>query len=428
VNEPDFISLYLEYTEKTEPPYIYHRWCALSIIAAILGRNFHIQHGHFKVFPNIYCILVGEPGARKSTAIRIGKRLITSTGYSTIAADRTTKEKLLLDLQGETQELSTDRSSYGQRRSYDKTTSDNLWGSREVDDLSPREIYITADEFNEFVGTNNVDFCRMLGQLWDYDDIYRSRIKNGVSVAIPFPTLNILGGITPQDYADTFPANLIGQGFVSRLIHIHGEISGRKFTFPDPPDEEKKLQLVTLLKTIQSKVRGSATITSAAHEMLDEIYKGWEDIPDVRFRHYSNRRFTQLLKGCLSCAASHVSTTVDTAEVLRANTFLSAAERNMPKALGEFGKGKHSAIADKLLRIIAITAKPVGLKDLWKEVHKDLDKPTDLAILIQSLEQADKIHHVKAITGQGWLPKAERQKDLKFVDWKLLSEEERRAL
>lgn len=425
MNETDFLDLYLHYTERTEPPYIYHRWCAISILAAILGRNFYLQHGHFKVYPNIYCVLVGEPGARKSTAIRIARKLLSATGYSTIAADRTTKEKFLLDLQGETQDLYSDRT---QRRGYDRQTAENLWGTGEVTDTSPREVYVTADEFNEFIGTSNIDFCRMLGQLWDYEGIYRSRIKNGVSIAIPEPTINIIGGITPQDYSITFPIELIGQGFLSRLIHIHGEISGRKFTFPDPPDEATQQSLITLLKEIQSKVRGGATLTPAADAMLDAIYKGWQDIPDVRFRHYSNRRFTQLLKTCLVCSASHISTTIDDTDVLRANSILSAAERNMPKALGEFGKGKHSAIADKLLRIISSASLPVGLKELWREVHKDLDKPSELAVLVQSLEQADKIHHVKTITGQGWLQKAERQKDLKFVKWELLTEEERKML
>ena len=422
------LDLYFQYTKETEPPSVYNRWCIISGISALLGRNFYFQHGHFTVYPNLYCVLIGDPGTRKSTAIRIIRKLITSSGYSNIAADRTSKEKFLLDLQGETEDLSDSASTGSYRRSaYDKATAENLWGDNEVDDTSAHELYATADELNEFIGTNNIDFCRMLGQLWDYEGTYRSRIKNGRSVAISNPTVGILGGITRQDFALTFPPALLGQGFISRIIIIHGEISGRKYTFPEPPTSEEREKIITKLKEMQLRIRGVATIDTEAASILDDIYKTWTEIPDMRFKHYSNRRFTQLLKLCLIYAAAKQKISFDKATVILANTTLAAAEFNMPKALGEYGKGKHSDIANKVLELIAggtNTGRPVGMKDIWKEVHKDLDKPTDMAVIIQNLEQAEKIHAVKGISGSGWLVKKERKVVMKYVDWNLLTTEE----
>lgn len=421
----DFLELYLEYNRETEPPYTYHRWCALSGLAAILGRNIYFPHGHFKIYPNLYTILVGEPGSRKSTAIRIIRKTILTTGYSTIAADRTSKEKFLLDLQG----LSEDIPANGpQRSSYDRTTAKNLWDGGEGDDTEPREMFITADELNEFIGTNNIDFCRMLGQLWDYEGIYRSRIKTGVSIAVNEPTINILGGITPQDYALTFPPELIGQGFLSRIIHIRGELSGRKYHTPPTPSAETQAAVYKVLGEIKQKIRGTASVTDSADEMLKEIYTGWQDLQDVRFRHYSNRRYTQLVKLCILCAAARVSTVIDHDTVTAANTILAAAEANMPKALGEFGRGKHSAVADQILRMVQEASEPVGFREIFKEVHKNLDKPAELALIVQGLEQAEKIHSVRGIKGQGWLAVAGKVKYQKYVDWNLLTQEEREAL
>lgn len=421
----DFLELYLEYNKETEPPYTYHRWCALSALAAILGRNIHFPHGHFKIYPNLYTVLVGEPGSRKSTAIRIARKTVVAAGYNNIAADRTSKEKFLLDLQGAEEDLSA---AGPHRGSYDRATEKNLWGPGEGDDTSPREVFITADELNEFIGTSNIDFCRMLGQLWDYEGTYRSRIKNGVSVAIPEPTITILGGITPQDYALTFPPELIGQGFLSRIIHIRGEKSDRQFHIPPTPPKEITEAVQKLLAEIQSKVRGIATVTPEADALLNEIYRGWKDIPDVRFRHYSTRRYTQLIKACLLCAGSRISTVITPEVIVRANTFLSAAEINMPKALGEFGKGKHSAVADQIIRMVQEATLPVSFKDIFREVHKNLDKPAELAIIIQGLEQAEKIHQVRGLTGQGWLQVAQKTRILKYVDWSILTEEEQVAL
>jgi hypothetical protein len=114
--------------------------------------------------------------------------------------------------------------------------------------------------------------------------------------------------------------------------------------------------------------------------------------------------------------------------VVEANTILAAAECNMPRALGEFGKGKHSAIADRLIRLVAEANKPVGFNELFREVSKDLDKPADLAVIIQSLEQSEKIHHVKTLAGSGWLPIAQHVRAEKYVDWSILTEEERSRL
>lgn len=423
----DFISYYMSLVQETEAPYIYHRWCALTGIAALLGRNFTLKFNGDVVWPSLYCVLVGEPGTRKSTAIKMFKRLVVGAGYETIAADRTSKEKFLLDLQGTDSELLDTTTG----TKYDKTTAANLWleqGGSDDAEGGAHEMFIAADELNEFIGTNNVDFCRMLGQLWDYEGVYKSRIKNGLSVAISDPTINLLGGITPQDFATTFPPELIGQGFMSRLILIRGEISGRKYTFPKGFEDDTKLQLTTLLKKIQQKVRGSATITAEAAEKLNTIYMEWQDLPDVRFRHYSNRRFTQLLKTCLLCSAANYSTVVGLGEVIRAHTYLSAAEAQMPEALGEFGKGKLSATTDKIMRALAIAISPMDIKMLWREVHKDLDKPQDMITILQSLEQADKIHHVKGPLANGWLPKAVKQRKIKYVDWELLTEDERKGL
>jgi len=37
----------------------------MSGIASLLSRSFYFQHGNFRVFPNLYIMLIGEAGARK---------------------------------------------------------------------------------------------------------------------------------------------------------------------------------------------------------------------------------------------------------------------------------------------------------------------------------------------------------------------------
>lgn len=419
----DFIDLYLRYTRETEPPVVYHRWCALTTIGALLARNFYFQHGHFRVYPNLFCLLIGEPGARKSTSIKLIKKLLIESGYTTFAAEKTSKEAFLLDLQGRNEEEEAGNSG----TAYDKQTMQDLWGDSESN-REPREVYIAADEFNEFIGINNSEFCTTLGNLWDWDSEHKpfdSRLKNSRSIAIWQPTISILGGTTPEKYAEAFPTGIIGGGFLSRLIHIHGEKSERKYTFPPEPIPEDTKDIVEFLKRIRTTVVGKAVATPEALSIFDKIYHGWQEIDDPRFKTYSTRRFTQLLKLCLSVAASKLVNTIDETTVVTANTYLSAAESNMPRALGEFGKSKNSDVANKVMEALASATKALSVKEIWEKVYKDLEKITMLADILANLNQAGKIQHVQ---GRGWLPLKSIAKQQQFVDLSLITEEERNSL
>lgn len=408
-----FLSQYLAYTEDSESPRIFHRWSALTSISAMLGRNFTFEHGHFSINPNVYVMLIGNPGTRKSTAIKVSKKLIVGAGYDTIAADKTSKEKFLVDLEGE------DDETLGKMEAIEKELSKNLFGNT----TAPREVYVMADEFNDFIGINNIEFVSLLGTLWDYEGIYKSRIKTGKSVAITEPTVNILGGNTQQNFATAFPPALIGQGFLSRLILIHGESTGIKITFPKRPPEEATLLLVKSLQEMQLKIRGRAILSSEAEIALDTIYNSWEPLEDMRFQYYSTRRFTQLIKLCLVCAASFHSTTIEYTHVIEANTYLSAAEYLMPKALGEFGKNKDSDVANKILDALGTADRAMNTGDLWPVVYRDLKTQMDMGQILLGLEAAGKIHHAK---GHGWLIKRSKPREFgKFFNPNFLTKQER---
>lgn len=407
-----FFDAYLSYTEETENPKLFHRWCALVGIGTFLGRQFFFEHGHFTVYPNMYTMLMGAPGTRKSTAIKIMKKLLVEAGYNTIAADRTTKEKFMLDLAGE----NTDADGRD-------ILSENLFGSGDASS-TPRECFICADEFNDFLGTGNIEFLSLLGTLWDYSGTYSNRIKNGRSVDIVDPTISILSGNTPTGFALAFPTEIIGQGFFSRMLLVYGESTGKRITFPKPPDHSETKALVQWLIEIKQKVVGKAVLAPKAERLLDRIYKSWGGIDDVRFANYSNRRFQHLLKLCLICAASRISIEIDVQDVVHANTVLSHTEHLMPKALGEFGKAKHSDAAHKILQILEAAMKPMSPKDLWKQVHNDLDRMEQMGEILRGLIAADKVMHV----GAGYLPKKKIQEEVSdgTVDYSWLTDEERK--
>lgn len=378
----NFFDLYFKYIGETECPLFYHRWCALSGIGAILGRNYFIQHGHFTINPNMYVMLIGSPGTRKSTAIKIMKSLVVASGYSYTSADKTTKEKFLLDLH---EQVEQDEEA--------SILDTNIWGSGRDNavNLPPSEMYIAADEFNDFIGNGNIEFISLLGSLWDYNGVYENKIKNGKSVYVNNPTISILSGNTPTGFSLAFPVEILGQGFFSRLLLVYGESTGKRITFPEPPSPELKIELVSKLVEIKTKCNGPAKMSSLAKSLLDKIYKSYEGLEDVRFESYSNRRFTHLLKLCILHSASRASTDITEDDVIYANTVLAHTEHLMPKALGQFGKSKHSDVIHKIITILEKATAPVPPKDIITAIHSDVDNIATAVDIIKGLHTADKI-------------------------------------
>lgn len=410
----DLFSLYLEYSAGTECPTFFHRWAITVCLGAYLGRNIYFRQGHFKVHPNLYVMLVGNAGTKKSTSIKMATRLMQIVGYQKFAAKKTRQEKFLLDM---AEEAMGDLAEH--------SLEANLFGE---DDMSTNiaESLVAADEFNNFIGLGNLDFMSILGELWDYEGVYDYKLKNSKSVYLNNPTVSILGGNTPTGMNACFPPDSIGQGFFSRLILVYAEPTGIRHTWMPKPDPKLEEELVKRIRYMQDCVMGEITLTPIADKLLDKIYKTWKPIGDVRFESYANRRFPQLLKLVLTICAAYGSTKITEEAVVYANTLLTFTEKTMGKALGEFGKGRHSDITHKVLELINGANKPLVLKDVWKHVYSDLERKEQIVDILNNLIMAEKIQMAEG----GYLPlkPVSYAIDNDTIDWSLLTTTEKKGI
>lgn len=412
---PDLFELYFQYTANTEATILHHRWSLVGCLAALLGRQVWLPFGEFRIFPNQYLMLIGESGARKSTAIKMAKKILSAHGYKNFSAEKTTKEKFLLDLEGLEEPSDTEVAASQVMQSL---------GLGDGVDCEPKEVFIVADEFNDFMRCGDTEFHSMLGTIWDWDDEtnpYKQRLKNSKSISIHQPTINLLGGNTHVGFSDMFPPASLGQGILSRMLLIYAEPSGRKIAFPEPASPELRARLVGMMGEIKQKVQGQMTLTPEAKQMLQTIYHSYTGVSDIRFNSYNTRRYTHLWKMCILVAAARLKMEVGKAEVLYANTVLAYAEHFMPRALGEFGKSKHSEVTGKILQVLEKSPVPMTAEQVWQQVQSDLERQSDLAVILEGLRQADKIQYVKEV--RGFLPKRKvlSTKEV-YVDWNLLKE------
>ena len=382
----DFFKTYFAYVGETEAPMSYHRWTAISAVGTILGRQAFLPFGHGVIYPNQYLMLMGSPGTRKGTAMNIGKKLLQGAGYSRFCPDRLSKERFLMEI-----------------KPYD---ADELLPDSDLEALvidRPSEIYAFAEEFTDLVGQGGMEFMTMLTKLWDNMPRYEHPKIHGKSIVIDKPTVNIFGGNTVQGLALAIPPEALGNGFLSRVIFIFDEPTGKKITFPEPVNQQLKEEIVEHFRDIKENFKGELAYTKEARALLDRMYREAIEVDDIRFKHYSTRRFIHLLKLTIILSASKLSMVVSADTVIEANTILVSAEKKMPKALGEFGKGKFQEVASAVLDILSKTVTPVSINELYKKVGRDLSKMTELADIMKGLVYSDKVR-VHTIAGkQGYM-------------------------
>lgn len=404
----NFLDQYFEYVGQSEAPNIYHRWSMISAIGALLSRSVWLPFGHSKIYPNQYIMLMGSAGARKGTAINISRRLLKAAGFTRFAPDRLSKERFLMELKPE----------------LDVELEEDLLAL--VCD-APSELYVVAEEFTDFVGQGGMEFMTMLTKLWDNHDSYEHPKIHGKSVVVEKPTVNIIGGNTVQGLALAIPPEALGNGFMSRVIFVHSEPTGRKITFPRIPSADLYNTLVGRIKEIKETMVGEMSFSPDSYELLDRMYKEYVDVDDSRFRSYGTRRFTHLLKLCMIFAVMDLRMEISGQDALNANTLLHYTERRMPKALGEFGKSRYADTAHLVLEALAATTVPMSMNEIFKLVARDITKITELSDIIKNLMAAEKIQVMTIRNKQGYMPlhKQQREWDSSLLYPQFLTEEER---
>ncbi len=410
-----FYDRYFEYIGLTESPRLYHRWTAISIIAALLGRRLYIPFGHDNIFPNHYILLVGDPGARKGTAITPGKRLLKSSGYAKFSPDRISPERFIIELENASRiELNGEK---------DLIELENLT----LEEVS--ELYVAIGEFGDFIGDGNLNFIRLLTNLWDNLPEYKHPKIHGKSVAVPKPTVNIFAGTTSQDIATSIPVEAIGQGFFSRFILVHGEGKGRLYSDLPAVDDAERKEFAKELIDIKTHMDGEVVRSETVKKLLHKIYTEFSDIDDYRFKHYSTRRFTHLLKAAMVIQAMRKDINMSEEDCINANTLLHYTELRMPKALGEYGKSKNADVTNNVMSIIRTSKRPIQMKDIYKQVVQDLNKQGDLIDILNNLKLAGKIQVVDILpeNKKGFAPLAliSKQWDNGLINDSFLTSEER---
>jgi energy-coupling factor transporter ATP-binding protein EcfA2 len=376
-----YLNDYLQLVEDTESPRIFHIWTAVFAVAAALGRRCWLPFGTFDVFPNQYVLLVGTPGTRKSTAASLGRKLLKqSTGVKFAPSDTGGQRQGLINaLFGEESqakeflngaELGARENTIASLTQLDAVSTEPDEELIEVAEADRHHLTVIASEFSRFIGQHNLSMLDFLGEVGYDGEDYEYRTRQ-TSVTLKNPLMNILGCTTPTMLNNSMPPAAGGQGFLSRMILVYGTRKYKQVARPQAPPLELVAKVKERLNDAYHRLSGAFVETNDGRAYCESLYGQPLEIADSRFGYYGERRYTHLIKLGMCLAGSRGDSTITKSDYEEANRILSATERGMPDALGEFGLNPLALLKQEILEQLRATQGPLTMEQIVAMFHRD---------------------------------------------------------
>ena len=362
LSNSNWLESYLRLMENTEPARLFDKWVGYSVIASALRRKVSLQLGRLVYYPNIYVVLVAEPGvARKTQAIKYGVSFLNTIPDIRLSADSSTKEAMTDDIE----------TSGMDELLVDGTT------------LRHSSLNIISKEFESFLGQKkeNTRMLTALTDLFDCPDDWSSRTKHSGSNKIINPWVNLLAATTPDSLANSLPASAVGGGLTSRIMFIWADKKKKSVAIPAMTEEELKIKEM-LEKDLYriSRLSGNYTMTAeckkkwiAWYDRFDEDESGDRVCPDKSFSGWYSRKPTYIIKiSILRAAAESSKLVIEWKHIEKAIEEIREVEYLMGNAFKAIGKSEISGEVDNVLQIIRNAGK-ISEKELMTKIWRDID-------------------------------------------------------
>lgn len=339
--EDSFIDEYLRYTSGQESPELFHIWVAMVLIATMLERDVFLDRGYYKIYPNMYVILVaGTSKCHKSVAINMGvKNLLPQLEDSPpVFAQKITNERLIQFL-GDQAKLNSDEDE--DRVQF---TASGL---------------IAATELSTFLGKRAMDtgIITTLTDLYDSPDEWKYETKTAGTNILQNTCINMIGASTGKWLRSAIPTEAVGGGFISRSIFVYQSSPKRLIAFPEDevPEtiDEMERKLVNDLAHIQT-LEGRISFTKEAKDWYTEWYR---DDAERTANHTESDFFTRWSEVILKVAmilsvAERDDLTIRVKDLQKADSYLERVRKTMSPVINQMTVADSEIVTSKILGII----------------------------------------------------------------------------
>ena len=231
---------------KTEVPIAFHFAVLKTVIGASLGRKVYLDATH-PIYPNFYTIIVGETGiARKSTALRIGEKLLADADPAVrTLRGLSTPEGLLQKF------IPPTGYEHGSTVPVDSDEAEPLTDQLHymLENSSPNQegfrILLSLDEFSYLLKkaqkSHGEGMIQLLTEAYDYPN--QLDLPTRVNpISADHPCLSIMAATTNAWLESSLKLEDIQGGFANRFSYYHA--TSNDFIFKPQPGDLRFLDIV----------------------------------------------------------------------------------------------------------------------------------------------------------------------------------------
>lgn len=327
-----------------------------------MKRNVYVGRGSYKLYPNLYTILVGRPGIGKGSAINPIVSIINEAKICNILSDRVTIEYVL------------ERMSNGWQAHTRTVTGGFTIGTDHT-------AMIISPEVSVFIGASQ-NTLPILADLWDAREgefVYGTRHKG--EFRIKDPCVCLLGGSTQEWLISSIPTNAVGGGFTRRVNFVVANDREKLLPWPSLPNHNQiRDNLVTDLRGV-ARLSGEMRFHPRCIPLFESCYKesAPKEYDDEATTSYKTSMWAQVTKLAMCMSAARGDDLIINEKDFRsAYDAVRNVTLNIPRVFRGVGESELAVATDKVLRFLeqkGFATRQEMLKYLWRDVtSEDLDK------------------------------------------------------
>jgi len=349
---------YIAPASEAPPNYLF--WSAATAISACLKRSVWVDRKSWKLYPNMYTVLVGRPGIGKGSAINPVTNIVKEAGCANLVGDRITIEFLLEKLSKGFPAIS----SNGNGQVHFGKDSSCLISAAEL------QVFATASQFT----------LPIMADLWDCrEHPFDYGTKTQGKFIIDKPTVSMLGGSTTEWLVQSIPHSAVGGGFTRRVNFVYAKARDKHLPWPTVSAGTIVQDLVEDLRAL-SQLKGEMKFAKDAESVFEQIYNtsDADDFDDEATAAYKSSMWAHSTKLAMVLSAAERDDRVITKNHI---TIAVAAVKEVVKDIGmvfrSVGESTLVHAVDKVLQFIELKGYCTRAdiqRALWRHISSsDLD-------------------------------------------------------
>lgn len=250
-----WIQQLMEATKEYESPPKYYYWAGLTAISGILANRVWLERGGlFKLYPNVFTLLIGPSGIKKGPPVALAKNLVLEIDNTRVFAGRLSIQKAISVL----------------------STSHTRPGKEVIKDAIG---YFSASEFASFI----IQDPAALTILTDlYDTHYNEKgwtnyTKKSDQEELRNPCITLLGASNETHFKEAVPISAENGGFLARTNIVVANKRGNLNSLTEDAKPIDIKLLAAYLKEV-ALLKGPFQWSKEAKDYYNEWYKQFDEV------------------------------------------------------------------------------------------------------------------------------------------------------